>query len=135
MNLDANDLLFVVLFLLYIYPTIPYDLAPLYLVLLSCGSPQLPSFSVIPTDTFGHFSLVLLSAALLPPSPWPACTRKCITHGKRCRIRAGSDPLPQNSNHSLLRQLTPTTSEGTMQNVLQHQRYTNSPESLSKLEQ
>lgn len=83
MNLDAMSLLFAVLFLLHIYPTIPYDLAPLYLVLLSCGNPQLQSFSVIPADTFGHFSVAFLSAALLPPSLWPACTRKQITHGKR----------------------------------------------------
>lgn len=84
MNLDTMSLLFAVLFFLHIYPTIPYDLAPLYLALLSCESPQLPSFSVIPADTFGRFSGVFLSAALLPPSPWPACTRKCITHRERC---------------------------------------------------
>lgn len=83
MNLDAMSLLFAVLFLLYLYPTIPYDLAPLYLVLLSCGSPQLLSSSVIPVDTFGHFSVAFLSAALLPLSLWPACARKQITHGER----------------------------------------------------
>lgn len=99
MNLDAISLLFILLFFLYIFPTIPYGLAPLYLVLLSCGSPQFPFFSVIPADTFGHFSVVFLSAALLPPSLWPTYSSKFITHGKRCRIGAGSDPLPQNSSH------------------------------------